>query len=178
MSMSVERTKKKATGDRWLDSADLAAVSVDLVPRRGLEPPRCYSLVPETSASTNSAIWASYLPKQLWFAFQRSLRLYAAFLIGPVAAHHFFCKSGCNHAPVVGKPRLRSARAMCSTQRTGMKKATGDRWLESNDLVKVCLNLVPRRGLEPPRCYSLVPETSASTNSAIWASRLQEAVMF
>ena len=31
------------------------------------------------------------------------------------------------------------------------------------------LNLVPRRGLEPPRCYSLVPETSASTNSATWA---------
>ncbi len=29
--------------------------------------------------------------------------------------------------------------------------------------------LVPRKGLEPPRCYSLVPETSASTNSATWA---------
>jgi ribonuclease R len=33
---------------------------------------------------------------------------------------------------------------------------------------------VPRTGLEPARCYSLVPETSASTNSATWASQERE----
>ena len=33
------------------------------------------------------------------------------------------------------------------------------------------LSLVPKRGLEPPRLSALVPETSASTNSATWASQ-------
>ena len=31
--------------------------------------------------------------------------------------------------------------------------------------------VVPKRGLEPPRLAALVPETSASTNSATWASQ-------
>ena len=37
-----------------------------VVPRKGLEPPRSYSLVPETSASTNSATWASQERKRLY----------------------------------------------------------------------------------------------------------------
>jgi hypothetical protein len=37
--------------------------------------------------------------------------------------------------------------------------------------------VVPRKGLEPPRLSALVPETSASTNSATWASQEQAKIV-
>ena len=47
------------------------------------------------------------------------------------------------------------------------KKATG--YIKTSGFFAYLPTLVPKRGLEPPRLAALVPETSASTNSATWA---------
>ena len=137
-SSLCEMGNKKAVDQK--STACNASYSIRLVPRRGLEPPRCYSLVPETSASTNSAIWAS----------QEDLNY--------------------RSSPSSLRARLeQKCKFIAATGTWTNKKA--DELNSSADMGLCLFKMVPRRGLEPPRCYSLVPETSASTNSAIWASQ-------
>ncbi len=70
-------------------------------------------------------------------------------------------RGGCNEsASRAHRPKL--TRQVRRPNRT-MGRFVG-RGLER--VIKALFLLVPGRGLEPPRCYPLVPETSASTNSA------------
>ena len=135
VSGNKKAVDRKSTACCVFDSSN----AMSLVPRRGLEPPRCYSLVPETSASTNSAIWASQEASD-------------------------YRSTGVHLRAEQDKSAKITVRCNAS------QKKANDLWSLAFSGFSL-FKMVPRRGLEPPRCYSLVPETSASTNSAIWASQ-------
>ena len=122
-----------------------------LVPKRGLEPPRLSALVPETSASTNSATWASQEALNYTVIFPVFERVLQIWVLAHVAT------------------RLLSIQVVSRVQK---KKAC--QLLRRQAFMIV----VPKRGLEPPRLSALVPETSASTNSATWASQETASIAF
>ena len=135
VSGNKKAVDRKSTACSVFDSSN----AMSLVPRRGLEPPRCYSLVPETSASTNSAIWASQ-------------------------------EASDYRSTGVHLRAEQDESAKITVRCNASQKKANDLWSSAFSGFSL-FKMVPRRGLEPPRCYSLVPETSASTNSAIWASQ-------
>ena len=75
---------------------------------------------------------------------------------------------GCRRGPMKNKSNDLAAIILRGSQDASeVNQTLGLKLLENKEL------LVPGRGLEPPRCYPLVPETSASTNSATRAGRLE-----
>ena len=196
------------------------------MPRKGLEPPRCYSLVPETSASTNSATWAFQERKGFYI---KNIGHISTGLLdeieGVINGHrdgHGYVVRDDGEGDIYLPPN--EMRAVLHTDRVKARIVRHDRkgraegrvveiierppqpiigrllhesgvWLVAPEdkrygqdvlipkgataLAKAgpfSSTLVPRKGLEPPRSYPLVPETSASTNSATWAFRKPEII--
>ena len=72
-------------------------------------------------------------------------------------------------AKIGGQNRIFSDAAVAARKKLNRAKKPVICGLDAVATPFAALRLVPRRGLEPPRLAALVPETSASTNSATWA---------